>query len=230
MMKGFSLIEFLAGSTIFLSILLFTYPNIDGQKSLLNLLLTRSRPEEESNYRLLIVKNLLQDSGAGFLADPFLKHVPHFFPDLTFGVEARPDAFSIVRPIAPVVAFQMSGKTTVNCSRSYPLSAGDELALAGVTDEGQFDWNYARVKQALSDRSYIVDFALDRGTLVAGSLVMVDISRFLFQNRTLYCVTTGGQVQPFFGPIDEFRYEYSGRQLKLFWKIRSINANITATL
>ena len=229
-MKGFSLLEFLAGSSIFLAGLLLMYSNVDTEKDLLDRSIARTRPEEESNYRLLILKNLLQDSATGFSADPFLEHAPHFFPDLDFGIATRADAFSIARPLASIVSFQLATKTTVVCARPYPLQTGDILALAGVTNAGNFDWNYARVKQAFSDRTYSVEFELTRDPPVAGSLVNVQVDGFVFQNSSLYWVTGSGPLQPFFGPIDDFRYLWNGRQLTVFWRTGSIEADITATL
>jgi len=232
MMKGFSLLEFLVATTLFFSIVFAGYASWNSEKDLLGEVLQRSRPEEESNYRLLILQNLILNASDGFRQNLFLEKAPFFFPDLDFGQSPVPNAFSVVRPLGPSIRFERAGGA-YRIPAVPALNPGSVVVMAGCSDTGQYDWNYARVSSVSvsgNDQNLTLNFFLSRSKLDFGSLMEVEIDGFSYQSQTLYSISPSGQSEPFFGPLDEFQYSWKSPQLRIFWRAGLIEAHFTTTL
>jgi hypothetical protein len=229
MMKGFSILEFLISMSLFLFILIYGYSGFDLESRLIGDMTQRARPDEESNYRLLVVKNLLQDARTPFLRDWRLAQVPIFFTDLNFGKTARSDAFSFAHALGPPVEFVLNSGS-LETSQAVPVAKGDLLAAAGTTEDGSFGWTYARVTDIASPQEFKIKDLLDKPTLLSGCLMKVEMDGFLYRYETLYSVSPAGQNEPFFGPLDSFDYSWSDPQLLVSWKSGFLNCNFRATL
>ena len=231
-MKGFSLLEFVAATSLFLVIVLFGYQNFDFEQQLSLQILHRTRPEQESNYRLLVLNGLLRNCSEKLKQDPLLENVPVFFSDLALGKEAREDAFSIVRPVGLPEPFVKTG-TLYRVPLDSSLQEGKLVAMAGATDEGLFGWNYAKVARLVAKPDQLLlklDSLKEKPLLLDGSLIEVEFHGFLFRNQTLYWITQSGQTEPFFGPLEGFHYTWKDPQLFLFWETDFVSVQFPITL
>ena len=227
--KGFSILEFLLGMSLFLFILIYGYSGFDLESRLIGQMTARSRPEEESNYRMLVMKNLLQNARSPFLRDWRLANVPVFFTDLNFSKTIRSDAFSVARSQGPPLEF-VANSGWLETSQASSFAKEDLLALAGPTESGAFEWTYAKVKEVASPQKIKITDLLSRADLLSGCLMKVEIDGFLYRNNTLYAVSPSGQNQPFFGPLESFGYSWEVPQLLITWKSGFMNCNFRATL
>lgn len=230
-MKGFSLLEFLIATSFLLLMLLSGYQAFDSQLHLSKEMFLRTRPEEESNYRLLVVRNTLNGSSEKQKLDPFLAEVPLFFTDLNFGKQKRADAFSIAIPRNAPRRFQRE-----NDSYRIPLVPSVQikqlLLLAGVNSKDQFDWNYATVVEVLPESQWQIlklNFLLARDPLDYGALMEAEINGLSFKNNTLYWVTPAGQSEPFFSLLNGFGYEWNQQQLTVSWQAGQIDSKFSLT-
>jgi len=219
-MKGFSLLEFLVATTFFLAILLSGYSAFDSQSKIFQEMLARTRTEEESNYRLLVLQTLLQRSSEKFRTDLMLSHAVTFFEDLSFGSSKKADAFSFAIPQGDPVRFQWNG-SGIDIPTSTKITGKKLLLLAGSDSNGEYVWNYARVLQIISIPSaqqVKLQFLLKKNPIQYGSVIEVEIDGVAFQQEQLYWVSGTGQYEPFFEPVEEFHYEWKSPQLKVMWK------------
>jgi hypothetical protein len=231
MMKavGFSILEFLLGMSLFLFILIYGYSGFDLESRLIGQMTARVRPEEESNYRLLVIKNLLQDARTPFLRDWRLANVPIFFTDLNFGKTLRADAFSVARSEGPPLDFVVNSGW-IELSQASSFAKDDLVASAGATDAGTFDWTYAKVSEVASPQKIKVTDLLSRNVVLSGCLMKIEIDGFVYRNNTLYAVSSSGQNEPFFGPLENFTYSWETPQLLISWKSGFMNCSFRATL
>jgi hypothetical protein len=231
MMKGFSLLEFLIAVSFFFLILLSGYNALDSQSHLFKEMLARTRTEEESNYRLLVLQTILQRSSEKFKADPMLGRAVYFFEDLNFGTEPKSDAFSFAIPIGAPIRFQWDG-SLINVSASSNISGKKMVLLAGLGSTEEFEWNYARVLQITKTaelQQLKLQFLLKKNPIQLGSLTEVDINGIVFRNGELFWVSPSGQYEPFFEPVEEFHYEWNSPRLKIFWRTGRNEASLTLT-
>lgn len=231
-MKGFSLLEFVIAAHLCLLILIAGYSVLDREKDFLAKMSGWTRPEQESNYRLLLLRNLLQDSSQQLKRNAFLQSVPFFFNDLDFGKEQRNDAFSFVRPLSSPVWFRREG-FWYHVPKSPLWKAGTTLLMAGSDAAGRFQWNFARVlldDPGGSTQRVKLKFFLSHPELDSGSLLQAELHGFLWKNKTLYWVSPSGSLSPYFGSLDEFSYAFSGSQLTISWRIDEITAEFRSTL
>ena len=63
-MRGSSLVEFLCATSFFLVLVLAGFKALDAEMQLSQMMIDRTRPEEESNYRLLAFKAFFQSSAS----------------------------------------------------------------------------------------------------------------------------------------------------------------------
>lgn len=231
MSKGFSLLEFLVATSFFLIVVFTAYKTVATERDLFLGMAARTRPEEESNYRLLVIKAFFQNVSAVLKKDALLAEAPFFFPDLQFGQVPNPQEFSIARPLSDPVPFVRE----INLYRipsGIPLPVGTLLLLAGVNSGNGFDWNYARVvriQTGATDQKLQLQFLLPRSQLDSGKLVPVDLHGFSLRNQTLYWISPAGQPAPFFGKLDDFSYEWNNTQLKMAWRKGLIASTFTVT-
>lgn len=228
-MRGFSLLEFLLGMTLFLFLLIYGYSSFDQESKLIDGITIRCRPEEESNYRLLVLKNLFQDALIPFQRDWRLAEVPIFFTDLNFSKEVRTDSFSVARSNGPALDFALNSGW-IETAQPFSFSKGDLLVMAGSTAASAFDWNYALVADVASPQKMKIDPLLTRDVVVSGSLMKVEIDGFRYRKGTLYFVPFSGPSQPFFGPLESFQYIWQPPQLTISWRAGLITSNFRATL
>jgi hypothetical protein len=219
-MSGTSLVEFLCAISLLLILIFSGYNALDLQRNLSNWIIERTRPEEESNYRLLVVRSYFHQSGNRLRKDPLLSAMPLCFPDLDFGRNPVPDAFSIIQAIEDPVPFRNEG-SICRVPAGAPVEAGSSIALAGSDLTGAFGWNFARVMEVTDTpaaRELGLEFYLNDPVLLRGSAAVVAIHGFSFANNTLYLVSPAGQNQPFLHNLSEFRYEITSGEIKVFWR------------
>ena len=205
---------------------------LDRERDFLVQMSRWTRPEQESNYRLLLLRNLLQDTSQQLKRNAFLQNVPYFFHDLNFGQTQRSDAFSFVRTISGPMWFRREGGW-YHIPKSPLLKTGTTLLLAGSDATGRFQWNFARV--LLDDpggptQRLKLKFFLPHPEIDSGSFLQAEIHGFLWKNKTLYWVSPSGSLSPYFGSLDEFSYSFSGSQLMISWRIAEVSAEFRSTL
>lgn len=231
MSKGFSLLEFLIATSFFLIIVFTAYKTVATERDLFLGMAARTRPEEESNYRLLVIKAFFQNASAAFKKDALLAEAPFFFPDLQFGQVPNPAEFSIARPVSDPVPF-VREISLYRIPFGIPLPVGSLLLLAGVNAGNAFDWNYARIisiQTGASDQKLQLHLLLARSQLDSGRLVPVDLHGFSLRNQTLYWISPAGQPAPYFGKLDDFSYVWNSTQLKMAWRKGLVASTFTVT-
>lgn len=227
------MLEFLAGVSLFLLLLFFSYHAFDAQKSILKNISAQTQPEEESNYRMLLIKHFLERSTQKLKVDPFLEGATVFFPDLSFG-ESPPqnNAFSVAHITGTPVPFLRTGA-------NHQVPAGAAIAkqktylMTGSDSTGNFVWRYA-VAEAISQTAggFTVKFKkLTTGAeLEKGTLIEVELHGFLFQNQTLYWISPGGAMQPYLSTIDSFEYTWNNPSLMIGWKRGAVQMEFRCAL
>ncbi|HEY4491892.1 MAG TPA: hypothetical protein VI958_07805 [Acidobacteriota bacterium] len=232
MMKGFSLLEFLVATTFFLIVLVSGYQSLDRQFVLSRTVLEKTRPEQEANYRLLILDGLLRDCSEKLDQEAFFRGVPIFFHDLQFGTEVREDAFSIVRLLQKKIAFTRTGNS-LQISMSGALQAGNTVLLAGPVETMQWDWAYANITKIVTQTDYRLlqlEYLLEKPAPVKGYLLHAEIHGFLFKNQTLYWISPDGQNAPFWDRLDQFAFEWNDKRLTVSWKNAGTQGVFTSSL
>ncbi|PWT90337.1 MAG: hypothetical protein C5B54_07350 [Acidobacteria bacterium] len=226
---GFSLMEFLLASFLFGMIVICCYRAITAQNDFSRNIISRTKPEAESNYRLLILQGLLSNSSNRFKRDPLAEAAPHFFPDLEFGKHPRPDAFTVAVSKADPVRFLREGslfRTPVNSAWKENVL----LLVAGSGIDGSFIWNYARIESVQSGNQLLqLNFLLPEVSIESGILQEIDLIGLQYQKETLYVVTSSGALEPFFGPLEDFHYEWNQSKATLHWKSGSIQSDFVVT-
>jgi hypothetical protein len=220
-MRGVTLLEFLAGVSLFLLLLLFSYHAFDAQNFLLNNVSARTQPEEESNYRMLLVKHFLERSTQKLKVDPFLEGATIFFPDLSFG-EGPPqkNAFSVAHITGLPISFVREGANH-KVPASAVIAKQKNYLVTGCDSNGNFAWTYASAEAVWQTaEGFTVTFKkLTSGAEIEkGTLIEVELHGFLFQNQTLYWISPGGAMQPYLSTIDSFEYNWNNPALTIGWK------------
>lgn len=229
MNRGFSLIEFAVATSFFLVLILTGYGAVSTENDLLAAMIARTRPEEESNYRLLVIGAFFQNASAQFKKNFLLQETPFFFPDLQFGQKPVVNEFSIARPLSDPIPFERD----LNAYRiplGIAIQPGNLVVLSGVNGSSNFDWNYARILKVTPDVSSQIlnlQFLLARTQLDSGVLAETEIHGFSFRNQYLYWISPKGQPSPYFGKLDAFSYQWSPPQLKIFWQKGLITSDFT---
>jgi hypothetical protein len=231
MSKGFSLLEFLIATSFFLTVVFTAYKTAATERDLFLGMIARTRPEEESNYRLLVIKAFFQNVSAAFKKDAMLAEAPFFFPDLQFGQVPNAQEFSIARPLSDPIPFARE-VSLYRIPLGIALQPGNLLLLAGVNSANEFDWNYARlirIQTGTTDQKLQMFFLLARSQLDSGKLVPVDLHGFSLRNQTLYWISPAGQPAPYFGKLDDFSYQWNNVQLKMGWRKGLISSSFVVT-
>jgi hypothetical protein len=231
-MRGVTLLEFLVGMSLFLVLMFFGYHAFDLGRKLHRNIASRTRPEIESNYRLLLMKQLLERSSERLRVHPFLEGAPVFFPDLSFGTKPQANSFSVARVTGLPILLMRSGS-------NYKMQAGAVLQeekiflLAGSDGAGNYCWNYARTEQISKvgeDTFARFHFYTTNPQVEKGVCTEVEIYGFLFQNQTLYAVSSGGALQPFLSPLDSFEYNRNNDTLTIRWQSGAIGVEFRCVL
>jgi hypothetical protein len=219
MMRGATLLEFVAGISLFLVLLTLSYHAFDAQRRLLNRMEERVTPEEESNYRMLLVKHFLDKCSHKLKVDPFLETVPAFFPDLVFGQSPQKSAFSVIHVTGIPIRFERSG-ASARVPVNSGVQAGKTYMLAGSTDAGEFGWSCELAEKTWSTTTgEMLTLKNLSGTPSPqkGTLIEVEVHGFSFQNQTLYWISPGGALQPYLRSLDSFAYEWLPPTLTVQW-------------
>jgi prepilin-type N-terminal cleavage/methylation domain-containing protein len=231
-MKGVTLLEFLVAISLFSLILFLSYHSFEEQRSVVNQIESRTRPEEESNYRMLLIKHFIEKSSGRLKADPFLEGAQIFFPDLSFGSEPQKNAFSIAHIVGEPFPFIHSGN-----SWHVPLTSGVEkkktYLLAGSDSSGNFGWIYCTADQVSSatDHLTVTFTTLMQGAIPEkGTLIEAEIHGVLLQNHTLFWMSPGGSQQPYFDGLDNFEYTWNNPMLTIAWQKGAIKAEFRCAL
>jgi hypothetical protein len=224
--RGFSLLEFLVATSFFCIILLAGYEVLDSQQFLLSQMEIRTSADQKSNYRILVLRNLLQDAAAGFQQDGLTEGIPYFFSDLNFGRSEKPASFSVALPRAGPRHFAtdpFSG--LIQTEPASELKPSTIVALGGQCGD-DFCWNYGRITSTIPAYGMLqlhLDFLVPGEIPSAGALILVELHGFQFANNTLYWISPAGQAEPFWPSLSDFHYEYSSRLLTLSWKTGQTN-------
>jgi prepilin-type N-terminal cleavage/methylation domain-containing protein len=220
-MRGVTLLELLVGITIFSVIVFLTYHTLERQRNLLNGMESRARPENESNYRLLVIKHFLEHSSERFRTDPFLESAGFFFPDLSFGSEPDPAKFSAAVAIGQPMRFVRSG-SSVLVALGSPVEKSKAYLLAGADSDGNFAWSYDRCAKVSNSPTGLIlqlqPLQTSPSALEKGTLMEAEIHGFVYQNNILYWISPGGAMQPYFSNLDAFEYTWNKPILAVRWQ------------
>jgi hypothetical protein len=231
-MRGVTLIEFITAISLFFVLLFFSYHAFDSQRRLLKQITVRTQPEEESNYRLLLIKHFLDRSSQRLKVDPFLEGAPIFFPDLSFGKTVLKNAFSVAHATGLPISFQRSGNE-YKVPPNALLQTQKTYLMTGCDAGGNFGWNYASTEEIrTTTEGFTVRFKpyTSGPELEQGKLIEIEIHGFLFQNQTLYWVSPGGSLQPYLSSLDSFDYIWSDGSLTVHWKTGLIEMEFRCAL
>ncbi len=230
-MRGSSLVEFLCATSFFLVLVLAGFKALDAEMQLSQMMIDRTRPEEESNYRLLAFKAFFQSSASRFKKSSVLSDIPFFFSGLDFGRQPSSSSFTLARPMADPMPFIHEAsiwRVPVDAS----VAIGTTVALAGMTSDAEFSWNYGKVTDVLpqpQELHLLVDLFLNQPELLSGYFVPVEVHGFAHNNNALYWIGPSGQSQPYFGPVEEFLYQWTGSRLTMTWRSGLIQASFSVT-
>src|SRR4030095_4370764 len=78
-MRGSSLVEFLCAIAFFLTLVLSGYKALDAEMQISKMMINRTQPEKESNYRLLAFKAFFESAASRFKKSTVLSEMPYFF-------------------------------------------------------------------------------------------------------------------------------------------------------
>jgi hypothetical protein len=232
-MRGVTLLEFLAGASLFFLLLFFSYHAFDSQKHLLKDITIRTEPEEESNYRMLLIKHFLERSSRKLKVHPFLEGATIFFPDLSFGESpSQENAFSIAHVTGQPVCF-IRDDPNHKLPAGTVITKGKTYLMTGSDNNGNYAWSYATAEDIWqTDEGFTVKFnKLTTGAEIdKGTLIEVELHGLLYQNETLYWISPGGALQPYLSGIDSFEYNWSNPDLTIAWKYGIIQMEFRCVL
>lgn len=227
------MLEFLVATSFFCIILLAGYEALDSQQFLLSQMERRTFTDQKSNYRILVLRNLLQDASAGFQQDGLTGSIPCFFPDLDFGRSEQPTSFSVALPRGVPRRFVRDPfNGLILTEPASDLKPTSLVALGGQCGD-DFCWNYGRIKTTSSTSGMLqleLEFLVPGNIPVAGSLIRVELHGFQFADNTLYWISPTGQSEPFWPSLDDFAYEYSSKSLILSWLTGETNGRSVIAL
>ncbi len=228
-MRGSTLVEFLCAITFFLTLVLSGYKALDAEMQISQMMISRTKPEKESNYRLLAFKAFFQSSASRFKKNPALAEVPYFFSGLDFGQTSSADSFSIARPLADPAPFIKVGPIWRVPSGSS-VTVDTVVVVAGVTTNGNYGWNYGKVLTITPQASELhleLQLFLAEENFTSGFFAPVEVHGFAHNNNALYWIGPSGQSQPYFAPVEVFQYEWNGTRLKINWHAGMIESSFT---
>jgi len=230
-MHGSTLVEFLCATAFFLALVLSGFKALDAEMQISQAMIERTRPEGESNYRLLAFKAFFQSSASRFRKNPVLAEVPYFFSGLNFGQQPSSSSFSLARPLADSAPFIKEGPIW-RVPSDAAVAVDMIVATAGVTTDGNFAWNYGKVLTVNPQPTELhleLELFLPDQDFASGVFAPVEIHGFTHNNNALYWIGPSGQSQPYFGPVEEFLYEWTGTRLKISWRAGMIETSFTVT-
>lgn len=218
--RGFSLLEFMIATTFLMIVIVSGFGALDFERGFIHRMDGRTAFEQESNYRMTVIKALLDDSSQRLKPDVFLERAPTCFPGVDFGQEPATDSFSIARPVSRPNRFERDGETFVT---ERALEDQKHIVLlAGLDLEASYQWNYGRVASTEPPCRYNIAFLLDKPPLEAGALVEVEMYGVQFRNSTVYLLNPGGSGSPFFSRVDSFAYELQPPHVRVQWSRKSV--------
>jgi hypothetical protein len=230
-MRGSTLVEFLCAITFFLTLVLSGYKALDAEMQISQMMISRTKPEKESNYRLLAFKAFFQSSASRFKKNPVLTEVPYFFSGLDFGQTPSADSFSIARPLADPAPFIKVGPIW-RVPLGSSVAVDTVVVVAGVTTDGNYGWNYGKVLTITPQPSELhleLQLFLGEENFTSGFFAPVEVHGFAHNNDALYWIGPSGQSQPYFSPVETFQYEWNGARLKINWHAGLIESSFTVT-
>ena len=220
-MRGATLLELLVAISLFSIIVFLSYQSFEQQRTTLKSVESRARPETESNFRMLVIKHFLERSSARFKVDPYLENTDVFFPDLSFGIQPDPHKFSAAIAIGQPIRFVRSGSEFLVAAGS-PVEKKKTYLLAGCDSTGTFGWRYDTCEQVSTTASGVLmrlkSLQKAPALLEQGTLIETEVNGFVFQNNTLYWVSPGGAMQPYFADLDRFEYIWNKPTLIVTWQ------------
>jgi prepilin-type N-terminal cleavage/methylation domain-containing protein len=220
-MRGMTLLELLVAISLFSVIVFVSYHAFEEQRVVLKGMESRARPETESNFRMLVIKHFLERSSGKFRIDPFLEKADFFFPDLSFGSQPESGKFSAAVVTGTPIRFIRSGSNVMVATGS-PVEKKKTYLLAGRDSAGSFGWRYDECEQISTTASGIVvtlkSLETKAPTLENGTLIEIEIHGFAYQNSTLYWISPGGAMQPYFNDLDRFEYTWNKPTLTVTWQ------------
>ncbi|MCI0443678.1 hypothetical protein L0152_10720 [bacterium] len=230
-MRGSTLVEFLCAITFFLTLVLSGYKALDAEMQISQMMINRTKPEKESNYRLLAFKAFFQSSASRFKKNPVLSEIPYFFSGLDFGQTPSADSFSIARPLADPAPFIKVGPIW-RVPLGSNVAVDTVIVVAGVTTNGNYAWNYGKVLTITPQASELqleLQLFLTEENFTSGFFAPVEVHGFAHNNNALYWIGPSGQSQPYFAPVEVFQYEWNGTRLKINWHAGMIESSFTVT-
>jgi hypothetical protein len=220
-MRGTTLLEFLVAISLFSVILFLSYHAFEEQRKTLSFVESRARPETESNFRILVLKHVLERSSERLKTDPFLEKAELFFPDLSFGSLPDPKSFSAAIVVGQPIRFIRSGAEIMVASGSA-VEKKKTYLLAGSDAKGAFGWRYDLCEQTSNQPAGIIlklkSLQPSPPVLENGTLIEMEVHGFSYQNNTLYWISPGGAVQPYFAGLDRFEYTWNKPTLIVAWQ------------
>lgn len=225
MNRGFSLLEFLAASALFIIVVLGGYEFLDREVHLHTRLLRITRPEAGMNYRMIVVRSFFGGITRPLDLDPVLAAAPAAFPDVQFGEAPEARAFSVACPTGKSERFLREG-SSLKVAGAEAIKPGTVLLLAGADAADAYCWNYARVDNVTASGA---DQYLECTSLThhdspdIGSLIPVQLQGLAFRDGRVYWVQPSGEWSPFLD-VDDFHSSVVGRLLRIEWKIAETNA------
>jgi hypothetical protein len=226
-MRGFSLLEFVIATTFLCIIFLTGFQVLEAQKLLSTQITGRTQSEEESNYRAMVLKNFFHEVAAAFHRDSLLSKMPFCFPDLNFGLSPSQNSLSIAVPKSASIPFVYDG-SKLKISSAFPVQPDQTMALAGSCAD-QYCWNYAKVTGIVlngSVQELTIQPFLNEPVPEGGSLLLVELNGFAFQKDTLFWISPAGANEPFWAPLDDFRFDWSGSQVHFYWHAGSNDGDL----
>jgi hypothetical protein len=228
-MRGSSLVEFLCGIAFFLTLVLSGYKALDAEMQISQMMISRTKPEKESNYRLLVFKAFFQSSASRFRKSAVLSEIPYFFSGLDFGQTPSTDSFSIARPLADPAPFIKVGPIW-RVPLGSSIAVDSVVAVAGITTNGNFAWNYGKVLNITTQPTELhldLQLFLAEEDFISGFFAPVEVHGFAHNNNALYWISPAGQSEPYFAPVQRFQYDWNGSRLKINWHAGMIESSFT---
>lgn len=220
MNRGFSLIEFVVASTLFLAFILAGFRFLDNESYFHKHIVGLTRPEAELNYRRLVVRNFFGGVTERMQRDAFLSQATVVFPDLNFGRMPETTAFSVACPTGDPARYARIGNW-LQASASEAPSVGTVVLLAGADADGNYCWDYRRVEEIslLAPNYFMTGSSLSGGNLPdLGTFVPVELQGLAFRDGVLYWVQPSGEMSPFLKPLDQFQCNWNGQLLEIEWR------------
>ncbi|HEY7160339.1 MAG TPA: hypothetical protein VH815_03730, partial [Acidobacteriota bacterium] len=202
---------------------------LDAEMQISQMMINRTKPERESNYRLLAFKAFFQSSASRFKKNAVLSEIPYFFSGLDFGQTPSTDSFSIARPLADPAPFIKVGPIW-RVPLGSVVAVDSIVAVAGMTTNGNFAWNYAKVLSVTIQPTELhldLQLFLAEEDFISGFFAPVEVHGFAHNNNALYWISPAGQSEPYFAPVEGFQYDWNGSRLKVYWHAGMIESSFT---